>query len=84
MSEIADIFGALPIEAQNYCNEQWSAAFSIAQSRHVEPADAEQKAATEDLVRLFFVHGYMTAMRETRKLTDAIAATITAAREEVK
>lgn len=76
MNSVDEIFGALPIEAQNYCNEQWKAAFEMAQSRHLVAPDPEQKAATDDLVRLFFVQGYVTAMREAKKTIDEVQGLI--------
>lgn len=69
MSEADKIFRQLPLEAQDAFVSAWDGALSPAIARRGEVPDPAQKEAVEDLIKLFFVHGYSACLKDEKRRT---------------
>ncbi len=67
MSEADKIFRLLPVEAQEAFTANWDGALNPVIARRGEVPDPEQKEAVEDLIKLFFVHGYSAALKAEKQ-----------------
>ena len=70
------IFSALPVEAQQVFTSYWHAPLNALQTRHGSP-NPQLSTDVELLVKLFFVHGYMTALRAERERRQELIAKLT-------
>lgn len=76
MSEADKIFRELPIEAQNAFSSAWTGSLLLAMTRRGLVPDSDQQAAVEDLIKLFFVHGYSACLKDEKRRNAELRSAI--------